>query len=202
MPGGRGSSGEGAEPSVFSGCRNVALVATLSASCALAQEAEKRLLRDALALLPPELSFPLDSRHLVVIHDYERFSRGSPELRERPDLREAGRHKFGFVLNLSWPIYLNFDGYEHLISRYENPEDKWIASLVASVLVHEQVHAKGDGRESSALLEELLIDRRFARQRRLPRDANLRALAEQYLTALETERGLVNGEAIAHTSWK
>ena len=56
------------------------------------------------------------------------------------------------------------------------------------MLVHEQVHVRGDVRESSALLEELLIDRRFRREGKLPASVNLNELADQYLTALESER--------------
>ena len=200
---GRGSS-EGRSLPLFSRFKGLALVAALSASCAAAQEAERRLLQDAVALLPPEWSFPLDARHLVVIHDYRQFSRSLPELALHEDLRETGQHKFGFVLNLSWPIYLNLDGYEHLVARYDRPDGKWVACLIASVLVHEQVHARGDGRESGALLEELLMDRRFARQGRLPPDTNLPLLAEQYLLALEAERALSQGRAavVAHSGGK
>lgn len=177
-------------------CSNkLVLLAVLSASGAFAQDAEQRLLRDALHLLPPQWSFPLDSAHLVVIQDYGKFSESRPEFVLRPDLRESARHKFGFVLAGSWPIYLNLDGYNHLIAQYKEPGGQWVACLIASTFVHEQVHARGDMRESSALLEELLIDRRFQRQGMLPADTNLPELAEQYLKALESERAGIEAQS-------
>jgi hypothetical protein len=60
--------------------------------------------------------------------------------------------------------------------------------VLAGMLVHEQVHIRGDARESSALLEELLVDRRFGREGKLTAAVDLNALADQYLSALESER--------------
>jgi hypothetical protein len=153
------------------------------------------LLRDALAQLPSQFSIPFDSGHLVVIEDYGEFIKAHAELGERPDLQEQGRRLYAFTVSQSWPIYINFEGHHILTAAYARPQGHWVAYFIAAVLVHEAVHARGDGRESAALLEELLLDRAFKRIGKLPAAVNTAKLAEYYLNAMEEERRRAAGSS-------
>jgi len=79
------------------------------------------------------------------------------------------------------------------LKAYARPQGHWVAYFIAAVLVHEAVHARGDGRESPALLEELLLDRCFKRIGKLPAAVDTAKLAEYYLKAVEDERRQTSG---------
>ena len=164
-------------------------IALLWAPAGAAASLDDRLLSDALGLLPPLWSFPFDSGHLVVIEDYGEFSKAHPELGTRSDLQDRGRPLYAFTIGQSWPIYVNFEGHHILTKAYARPDGHWVAYFIAGVLVHEAVHARGDARESTALLEELILDRGFKRIGKLPAAVDTAKLAEQYLSAVEEERG-------------
>jgi hypothetical protein len=168
-------------------------IALLWAPVSAAANLDDRLLSDALALLPPQLSIPFDSGHLVVIEDYGEFIKAHAELGARPDLQEQGRRLYAFTISQSWPIYVNFEGHHILTKAYARPQGHWVAYFIAAVLVHEAVHARGDGRESPALLEELLLDRCFKRIGKLPAAVDTAKLAEYYLKAVEDERRRTSG---------
>jgi hypothetical protein len=170
-------------------------IALLWASVAAAANLDDRLLSDALALLPPQWSFPFDSGHLVVIEDYGEFIKAHAELGARSDLQEQGKQLYAFTISQSWPIYFNFDGHHSLTEAYARPEAHWVAYFIAAVLVHEAVHARGDARESIALLEELMLDRGFKRIGKLPALVDTDKLAEHYLNAVEEERGRTSGSS-------
>jgi hypothetical protein len=157
---------------------------------AVPHDLNHNLLRQGLKLLPNESSFPFDSSHLVVIENYADFIKAHPELQARPDLQQGGKELYAFTISQSWPIYFNFDGHEILTEAYSRAGGQWVAYLVAAVLTHEAVHARGDPRESAALSEELKLDRFFYSQKKLPLNFDLAALAEQYRAALEEERSL------------
>ena len=163
-------------------------MALVSASVAPAEHLDYDLLREALALLPPDLSFPLDGSHVVVIEDYAQFAKAHPELGARSDLQARGKRLYAFTIGQCWPIYFNFEGHHILTTAYARPRGHWVAYLIAAVLVHEAVHARGDARESAALLEELMLDRSFQRKGKLPAQVATDKLAEQYLSAIEQER--------------
>jgi hypothetical protein len=59
-------------------------IALLWAPVSAAANLDDRLLSDALALLPPQLSIPFDSGHLVVIEDYRTTSESSVQRRGKP----------------------------------------------------------------------------------------------------------------------
>ena len=161
-------------------------------SVAVAQNRNHDLLRQGLKLIPSHSSFPFDSGHLVVIEHYTDFIKAHPELQARPDLQQSGKQLYAFTISQSWPIYFNFEGHEILTEAYSRPGGEWVAYLVAAVLTHEAVHARGDSRESAALSEELKLDRLFYSQKKLPLHFDMAALMEQYRAALEEERRVIN----------
>jgi len=168
----------------------------IGACTATAANLDNDLLAEALALLPPQWKFPFDPGHLVVIEDYGRFIGGHPELAARPDLQEQGKQLYAFTISQSWPIYFNFAGHHSLTGAYARPGGHYIAYVIAAVLVHEAVHARGEARESAALLEELLLDRSFQRAGKLPAQVRVIELTEQYLSALEDERSRLSSQSL------
>jgi len=148
----------------------------------------EQALNAAVRALPPEWAFPEDSAHIVLIRDYGAFLRTHPRIRDWPEFRRRGADAVAFSIPGSWPIFVNLDGHKPFFDAYGRPGGGWVVFILAGMLVHEQVHVRGDARESSALLEELLIDRRLRREGKLTSSVNLCELADQYLDALEAER--------------
>jgi len=94
------------------------------------------------------------------------------------DLREKGRHAFAFSISATWPIYINLDSHQPLVSAFLTSR-LWIAFAIAGVLAHERVHATGTPSESAGLFAEYELDRRFQEQGKLPREFDLEGMRKQ-----------------------
>ena len=164
------------------------LLLLLVATSLLGQDFYEQVLDRSVRALPPEWSFPNDSAHIVLIRNYGEFLASHPKIRDWPEFRTRGAEAIAFSIPGSWPIFINIDGHKPFFDVAGKPGGDWVVLILAGMLVHEQVHVRGDARESSALLEELLMDRRFRLEGRLPATVNLCELADQYLSALEAER--------------
>ncbi len=135
--------------------------------------------------LPKERRFPCDAEHLVVIRNLALFLKDHPNIAADGYLRERAVHAFAFCLTPKWPIYINLD--THPVFENSFAQSPWIALVVAGVLVHESVHANGDARESSALLEEYRTAKAYQTQGRLPESFDVMGLEKQYREALAKE---------------
>jgi len=171
-------------------CATRILASILLASTLLVAQDDfyQQVLNRALRALPPEWSFPDDDAHIILIRNYEDFLTSHPKIRDWPEFRKRGAESVAFSIPGSWPIFVNLDHHKPFFDVCAKPGGDWVIFVLAGMLVHEQVHVRGDARESSALLEELLMDRRFRREGRLPASVNLCELADQYLSALDSER--------------
>ena len=141
--------------------------------------------------LPAEHRFPCDAEHVVVIRDLATFLKDHPFIAGDGILRDRALHAFAFCLTPKWPIYINLDS--HPVFEKSFAQSPWVALVVAGVLVHESVHANGDARESSALLAEYRLARRYRDEGRLPISFDLAGLEGQYEEARASEK-LVAGK--------
>ena len=144
------------------------------------------LIHAAWKVLPPELSFPCDPAHLVVIRDFESFLADHPDLAANALLRERARHAFAFTITPAWPIYVNLGPHQASADAF-NRSQPWVAFAIAAVLAHERVHATGNLSEAAGLLAEFQLDQRFQSQRNLPPAFDLHQLEQQYRAALAQE---------------
>jgi hypothetical protein len=153
-----------------------------------AQDIYQQVINRAIRAVPAEWSFPNDDAHIIMIRDYQAFLVSHPAIRERYEFRKLGTEDIAFSVRGSWPIFVNIDRHKAFLDACNRQGGEAVLYVLAGMLVHEQVHIRGDARESSALLEELLVDRRFGREGKLTAAVDLNALADQYLSALESER--------------
>lgn len=147
--------------------------------------ASNPLLAAAFDALPTEQQVPCDDAHVVIVRKFTAFLESRPDLAADAEKRERARQAVAFVLDKTWPIYVNLDGHMGLFEAYA--AKRWVRFLVSGMLAHEIVHANGEPSESAGLRAELQLDRRFQKEGKLPPEFNIRLLEEQVRQAEQAE---------------
>lgn len=145
--------------------------------------------QQALRLVPRKHQFPCDTQHIIVIDDVDRFLNdyliAHPELRLALATRYQAHHSLAFTIDEQFPIYINRGSHP----LYFRTAEQWQAYVLASVLVHENVHAsQHEKRESVALRAELECAAWFQSRGLIPLEYDLRALGKTILEALTQEK--------------
>jgi len=97
-----------------------------------------------------------DPKYVVMVDDPRAFC-SCLGIKDTEKVARVINNKRAFVLNNSFPIYLNMDGEaKELSDEYKKTGDKYLKVFFASYLVHENYHVEsGSDVESEALKREL-----------------------------------------------